>query len=428
MATLTKMTRRLLGATLLGGMVLGAVAAGPAMAQDRSLKVWFGRENFIPEDRFETFKADYPDINVEFEVIRLEDVNAQLILALRSGNAPDIVQIHTRDVAQLAQGGVVKNVSHMIEAWKERFPETYGQLAPLAWEGASDFDGNLYGVALYAQSIYLTYRTDWLDEAGIAYPLETTDRVLEAAKALTTLPDGGDRFGFSLLGCCNSPSWELPLFLAMGGETINGVPQIDSEIGIAWIEFYQELMRSQAAHPDTPSWDSGQMRAAFIGERAGMMNEGEHIYVEVHKQVPYEDGKWAFEALPTRPGQTEPHVQSGFAFPFIVTNANEDEEAAMLALEYLSRPEFAKQVAIRYQPTTNTAVSEDAEYLAAKPWATDIAPLSSNLVSLPTHPTKAIQIYDVLKNLRDQMVAEPDADAAEMAATVQQQLNDAAGL
>lgn len=428
MTTMMRMTRRILGATLLGAMALGALGAGPALAQERSIKVWFGRENFIPEDRFAAFKADYPDINVEFEVIRLEDVNAQLILAMRSGNAPDIVQIHTRDVAQLAQGGVVKDFSHMIDEWKQRFPVTHGQLAPLAWEGASDFDGNLYGVALYAQSIYLTYRTDWLDEAGIAYPLETTDRVLEAAKAISTLPDGGEHFGFSLLGCCNSPSWELPLFLAMGGEVINGVPQIDSEVGIAWIEFYQELMRSQAAHPDTPSWDSGQMRAAFIGERAGMMNEGEHIYVEVHKQVPYEDGKWAFERLPTRPGQTEPHVQSGFAFPFIVTSANEDEEAAMLALEYLARPDFAKQVAVRYQPTTNTAVSEDAEYLAAKPWARDIAPLSANLISLPTHPTRAIQIYDVMKELRNLTVAEPDGDAAEMAANAQRELNQAAGL
>ena len=428
MMKIPTITRRILGATLLSLIVSTTFTIEPALAQDRSLKVWFGRDNFIPEDKFTAFRAEYPDIDVEFETIRLEDVNAQLILALRSGNAPDIVQIHARDVAQLAKGGVVKNFSHMIDEWKQRFPETYGQLAPLAWEGASDSDGNIYGVALYAQSIYLTYRTDWLDEAGIAYPLETTDRVLEAAKALSKLPGGGDRAGFSLLGCCNSPTWELPLFLSMGGEVINGVPQIDTPIGIEWIEFYQELMRSQAAHPDTPSWDSGQMRAAFIGERAGIMNEGEHIYVEIHKQLPYGDGKWAFERLPTRPGQTEPHVQSGFAFPFIVTSENKDEEAAMLALEYLSRPDFAKQVAVRYQPSTNAAVSEDAEYLAAKPWAKDIVGLSSNLVSLPTHPTKAIQIFDVLKELRNQMVAEPDADSATMAAEAQAALNAAAGL
>lgn len=398
--------------------------AGQAVAQDRSLKVWFGRQNFIPEDEFTQFRKDYPDIEVEFEVVRLEDVNSQLILALRSGNAPDIVQIHTRDVEQLSRGGVVKDFTHMIGEMETRFPETYGQLAPLAWEGAADSSGAIHGLALYAQSIYLTYRTDLLEQAGITPPLETTDRVLEAAKAIAALD--GDTRGFSLIGCCVSPTWEIPQFLAMGGQMENGVPQIDTEIGHEWIAFYQELMTSGAAHPDTPSWDSGQMRAAFIGGRAGMMNEGEHIYVEVHKEMPYEDGKWAFEALPMRPGQTEPHVQSGFAFPFIVTSANEDEEAAMLALEYLARPAFAKQVAIRYQPTTNTAVASDAEYLAAKPWAGDVSPLSSNLISLPTHPTKVIQIYDIMEELRDRMVSDAEADPAELASEFQQKLDAAA--
>ncbi len=187
-------------------------------------------------------------------------------------------------------------------------------------------------------------------------------------------------------------------------------------------------MKSQAASSDTASWDSGQMRAAFIGERAGIMHEGEHIYVEVHKQVPYESGKWTFERLPTRPGQTEPHVQSGFAFPHVVTSSADDDEATMAALAYLARTDFAKQVAIRYQPTTNTAVSQDAEYLAAKPWATDIEPLSSSLVSLPTHPTRVIQIYDVLQELRDRMVADPNTPAADLASEYQEKLNTAAGL
>lgn len=72
---------------------------------------------------------DYPDIAVEYEVIRLEDASAQLILALLAGNAPDILQIYERDAIQLARGGVLKDVSHLIETFKERFPETYEQLA-----------------------------------------------------------------------------------------------------------------------------------------------------------------------------------------------------------------------------------------------------------------------------------------------------------
>ncbi|MDE0532468.1 MAG: extracellular solute-binding protein [Albidovulum sp.] len=415
----------LLGAVSAGALAFGFLA-GPAASQDRSIKVWFGRENFIPEDQFATFHAENPDITVEFEVIRLEDVNAQLVLAMRSGNAPDIVQIRDRDVGQLAINNVVKDFTSWIEEFKNRFPETYEQLSPLAWTGASAPDGKIYGAAVYSTSIYLAYRTDWLEEVGMQPPLETTDRVLEAARRITE--SGDSRKGFSLLGCCNAPTWELPLFLSMGGQIIDGVPQIDNEIGIEWIKFYQTLMNDGSAHPDTPSWDSGQMRAAFIGGRAGMMYEGEHIYVPTDEQMPYGEGKWAFERLPTRTGQEGPHVQAGYAFPFIVTTGNEDEEAAMLALEYLARLEFAKQVSIRYQPTTNTAVSEDAEYRAAKPWAVDVAPIAATMVTIPTHPTRAIQVYDVLKDLRDRMVADPGADAADMASEYQRALNSAAGL
>ncbi|MDZ4394082.1 ABC transporter substrate-binding protein [Cypionkella sp.] len=426
--SITSRTRRaFVAGAVVASSLFSMIAAGEAAAQDRKIKIWFGRQDFIPEDQFKQLEADYPGIKVEFEVIRLEDVTAQLVLAVRSGTAPDIIQMYWRDVSQLAAGGVIKKFGHQIEEMKTRFPETYANLAPLTWTGASDSDGNLYGLNLYASSIYLTYRKDWMEEAGIALPLETTDRVIEAAIKLSQIGSGGERAGISLLGCCSNPNWELPLFMAMGGEMKEGVPMVDSEAGIAWIDFYQTMMREKAASPDTSSWDSGQMRAAYIGERAAIMHEGEHIYVEVQKQVPYESGKWTFERLPTRPGQTEPHVQAGFAFPYIVTVANKDEEAAMLALEYLARPEITKQVSIRYQPSTNNAVHSDPEYIKAKPWAADIAPLAGTVIPMPHHPTRSIQVHDVVKQLRDTMIAQPNADARALAAEYQQKLNEAAG-
>jgi ABC-type glycerol-3-phosphate transport system substrate-binding protein len=421
----SRATRRIAIGALLAGTVLGGLAVGEAVAQDRSIKVWFGRQEFIPDDQFAQFREEHPGIDVQFEVIRLEDVSSQLILALRSGTAPDLVQISARDVEQLARGGVLKDVTHLAEAFEERFPETFGQLTPLTWEAASDSGGRVYGAAFFAQSMYLAYRTDWLDEAGIELPLETTDRVLEAARAMAE--QAPERHGFALVGCCAPPVWELPLFFAMGGQSADGVLQLESEAGIAWIDFYQTLMRDGIAHPDTPAWDSGQMRAAFLGGHAGMMIEGEHIWVEVAKAMPYEEGKWGFERLPNRPGQTEPHFQAGLAFPFVVTSASLDDEAVLLALDYLARPEIAGQVAIRYQPTTNMAVAEEPGYLAAKPWAPDVAPLAATVESMPTHPTRVIQMFDILQELRDRIIASANEDAADVAAEFQKRLDAAAG-
>ena len=404
--------------------LIGMVSADAVMAQDRSLKVWFGRENFVPDDQFKTFMADNPDINVSFEVVRLEDVAAQLLLAMRSDTAPDIVQIHAATVPQLANGGVLYDATALIEGIEKEFPETYGQLAPITWSAATH-EGKVYGASLHNQGIYLTYRTDWLEEAGVQLPLETVDAVLDAARAIAAL--GEDRDGFSLIGCCHSPVWEMPLFRSMGGQYVDGVPQIDSEPGRAWINFYQTLIREGMANPDTLSWDSGEMRSAFIGGRAGMMNEGEHIYVPLHEQIPYDEGKWGFSALPKLAGYEDQSVQSGFGFPYVITTASQDPDAAILAIEYLARADIVKSVAIDYQPTSNMAVSEDPEYLKAKPWAPDILPLSSQLDPLPSHPTAQIQLYEVLKELRQAMIANPDEDPAAMAARYQEQLNTAAG-
>ena len=404
-------------------LALVGVDVTDAVAQDSNLKVWFGRENFVPDDQFKAFMAENPNIGVDFEVVRLEDVAAQLILAMRSGTAPDIVQIHAATVPQLANGGVLHDATELVERMKKDSPETYEQLAPITWSAATH-DGNIYGASLHNQGIYLTYRTDWLDEAGVELPLETVDDVLEAARALAA---ADDRYGFSLIGCCHSPVWEMPLFRSMGGQYVDGVPQIDTEPGHAWINFYQTLIRDGIANPDTLSWDSGEMRSAFIGGRAGMMNEGEHIYVPLHEQIPYAEGKWGFAELPKLAGHEGNSVQSGFGFPYVITTASEDPEAAMLAIEYLARADTIKSVAIDYQPTSNMAVSEDPEYLAAKPWAGDILPLSSQLDPLPSHPTAQIQLYDVLKELREAMIANPDEDPAAMAARYQERLNEAAG-
>jgi ABC-type glycerol-3-phosphate transport system substrate-binding protein len=399
----------------------------PNAARDvRTVKVWFGRYDFVPDDAFASFMRDNPAIRVQHEVIRLEDASAQLVLALRAGTAPDIVQIYERDVLTLAAGGALKDISAEVAAMKEEFPETFRQLAPITWEAVTDGSGRIFGASLFNMSIYLTYRKDWLAEAGVNLPLETTDQVLDAARKLAALKGPGA--GFALVGCCVGPTWELPLFRAMGGGYVDAVPQIDNPIGVAWIGFYQKLMRDRSASPDTSAWDSGQMRAAFIGGRAGIMHEGEHIYVELQKRLPYESGVWGFAKLPMRPGQTEPHVQTGFGFPHVVTAGNTDPDAAMRVLAYLGRKDIAQQVAIRYQPTSNLAVSEDPAYRAAKPWAEDIAPISAQLKPLPSHPTRQIRLSNVLTELRDRMVAQPNADPRVLAAEYQAKLNAAAGL
>jgi ABC-type glycerol-3-phosphate transport system substrate-binding protein len=404
-------------------LVLGLLAS--AAAQVTEVRVWFGRQNFIPTDAFETFHAENPDIRVNFEVVRLEDVATQLILAQRAGQAPDIVQIASHTVPQLASSGMLRESSDLIERWRTEDPESYEALAPITWSAAS-YDGGSYGASLFNQSMYLFYRQDWLAEAGINEVPRNSDEVLAAARAMSTLQTGGDRIGFSIIGTANVPPvWELPLFLSLGGTYVDGVPQIDSEAGRAFIDFYQTLVRERSAHPDSLAWDPGEMRAAVIGGRAGMMIEGEHIYVPVHAQMPYEEGKWSFTLLPHRPGAEGEATYVTFGFPYVVTAGTQKTDAVLAVLEYLSRVDMLMDVALTYQPASNLLITDDPRYAEAKPWADEVVPLFERVVPLPAHPTSQLQIMDVLVELRQDMIANPNDDPAEKARRYQQLLNEA---
>jgi ABC-type multidrug transport system ATPase subunit len=56
--------------------------------------------------------------------------------------------------------------------------------------------------------------------------------------------------------------------MSMGGQFENNVPQLDSDAGIYLLEFYQQLMSENIASRETVAWDSGDMRASFIGGNA----------------------------------------------------------------------------------------------------------------------------------------------------------------
>ena len=116
-------TKRLYGATLcLVLMLLGPAvfATGTTEASDEvvELMVWFGRQNFIPADEFESFHEKYPNIRVTTDVIRLEAAVADTC-ARRVGQAADIVQPFNYD-SRLWPTPIAPDISDQMVRWQER--------------------------------------------------------------------------------------------------------------------------------------------------------------------------------------------------------------------------------------------------------------------------------------------------------------------
>lgn len=397
------------------------VAMGFAQGEDPiELTMWFGRENFIPGDAFDTFHEENPDIRVTTDVIPLEQAVADTLRAARAGNAPDIIQVPADGLPPLAIQGALYDATDLLAQWQAENPESYGNLAEAAFSMAS-WEGTPYGVALHIGPYWYTYRADWFEEAGLDVPT-TWDGVLDAGR---NFAEQG-YVGFSIHGSrAHDPVWLLAMFMAMGGQWENGVPQLDSDAGVYLLEFYQALTGENIGSSEILAWNSGDMRAAFINGQAAQGLIGDNVYPTINEALSYPD-EWNGTAPPARPGAEDQNRTMTLGWPYVVTADTEHPDAVLKVLQYLARPEIVAEVAQRYQPTTVLPVLNAESYVEAKPWAPDFAEPFSNLVPLPSHPRQP-QIYQILLDAMQEALQNPDADASDIAARHQQAIDDVVG-
>lgn len=400
-------------------------AAGSAERSDDvvELTVWFGRQNFIPADNFDSFHARHPNIRINTDVIPLETAVADTLRAARSGQAADIIQPFNYDSQPLADVGLLQDISSQLDRWQQEDPESYARIADWGFS-MGQVDGVPVGLGIHGGSRYLVYRNDLLEKHGLNAP-ETWDDLLEAARVIVDAEDGV--YGFSLLGDRGSnPSTELQIFFSMGGVWENhSVPQIDSPAGRYLIEFYQTLARDGLLHPETIAWGSGEQRAAFIDGNSAFMMMGENIMPTLAGSREYGVG-WDVTAPPYRPGARNQRRIPVIGFPMFVISQTDHPYEASLVLRYLAQMENAMEVAARYQPTSNTAAMTSTEFLEIQPWRTALAPFENELFPYPAM-ANAEQSFEILKDLREEMMTNLDESPASIAARYQQQLDAAAG-
>ncbi|WP_162652946.1 extracellular solute-binding protein [Lentilitoribacter sp. Alg239-R112] len=413
---ITNTVRSVACASLIFG---GSLLAGTndVIAQSTEVTVWFGRENFMPADAFETFHKNNPDIKVTANVVRLETAVADALRAGQAGRAPDILQVPADGLAPLVAQDAVRDVSGILKMWRSEDPASLDDFSSAAIEMAS-LDGTPYGVTLFAGPYWYTYRKDWLADAGMNVP-QTWDDVLKFARAAK---DQGNT-GFAVIGSrAHDPVWFLATFMSMGGQFENGVPQINSEAGHYLLGFYQALVREGLTSPDVLAWDSGAMRASFIGGNAAQALLGDNIYPTLNESLTWNE-HWDGTPPPARPGAESEARTMTLGWPFLVTKDAANDDVILKVLRYLSDPKNVGEVSVRYQPSTVMSVFKSPEYNRIKPWSSEFAEGFSNLTPLPTHPRQS-QIYQILLDSMQEALSNPDADASNIAAKHQKLIDE----
>ncbi|MFC7063519.1 ABC transporter substrate-binding protein [Halobacillus seohaensis] len=381
------------------------------------VKIWFGREDFIPEDNFEKFHEEHPDIQVEADVVPLEQAVSDFMRNHTADNEPDIVQVFHDNVGTMVSQGALMDISDYVSEWEENDSETFDKILSQAWDIAS-WEEEVYGMGIHVGPYWHVYRKDWFEEAGLEIP-ETYDELLDAARELDT----DEHEGYALVGGREHPAWWFSsMFVSMGGEyTETGLPVIDSEAGHYLINFYQTLMKEELIDPSAISWSSGEMRGSFIGGNAAMAPIGDNIFPLIQEEMSYGE-EWTAAPQPARPGAEDKNVHEIWGWPMMVSSKTEHPEEVMEVLKYLSDTEIVSEVAQRYQPTTNVEVMSSEEYQEAKPWAADFEEEFANTIIMPSHINQG-EVMNVLLDIQQEALQNPDRDPADLAAEFQPELD-----
>ncbi len=405
--------------TVLLVLVLLPVSLSAAGAQEREevveLTVWFGREDFMPDQGFDEFHERYPNIRVNADVIPLEQALTEAARAIASGVGPDMLQTDSRRLPPLVEGGLLREMDEYIDRWQKEDPDSFNALSSSAWDHATH-DGVLYGANIFSGPFNHVWRIDWLEDLGVDPP-ETWEEMLDVARAVR---DAGMGQGYAVRGP-NSTPWFFSHYMAMGGEFEDNIIQLDSDAGIYVLSFYQTLVREGLVSDDVLGWGSGDMRAAFITGRAAMAPIGTNIFPNIEAEMPYGE-KWGASPPLVREGYEDDYKYASLGWPMVVTSNTEHPYEASLVLRYLAEHDNALSVARRYQPTTVTTVWEDPGYLAEQPWSDDFSEDLLNMTRTPAtiHIT---QVDNIVLDALGEVMSDVNKDPAEVAARYQQQLN-----
>jgi multiple sugar transport system substrate-binding protein len=312
---------------LMAGIAMGAMGmAAPAMAQV-TLKIWSidGNDRVGIADTFsKEFDEANEDIVVEYRAIPFDDLVNETLRAFATGNAPDIVSFDNPDFALFSSRGAMLDITDRVAASEVIKPESYfeGPLNSVSW------DGKLFGIPKYTDTIGVFYNKELFAKAGITEPPTTWAQFAEYAEKLTDPANNVYGATFSARAGEEGTFQFLPLIQMSGG----GYDNVNTEGAAEMLDLWKKMVDNGWASKDVLSLGQWDSTGTFNSGNAAMAVSGPW---EVDRML--EDAKfdWGVALLPTiTEGGERSSALGGFDWGIMSTTKHPDE--AFRALEYFA--------------------------------------------------------------------------------------------
>ncbi|NKN36029.1 sugar ABC transporter substrate-binding protein [Agrobacterium sp. a22-2] len=247
--------------TLTMGVALSALLASGA-AQAETVRFWYHFDN--PEnpmnDLVAKFEAANPGIEIEAENVPWNSYYDNLYTALVGGNAPDAAMVKLFALPRLAEMQALEPIGDRIDAWAGK-----ADLLDNLLELNKGPDGQQYYLPIQYVVLYLYYRADLFEQAGLKPPT-TCEEFRDAAIKLTKAPD---TYGFGLRG--GKGGWDQwgAFVMSQGAELKPGGLTNDKAVAAnQWlIDLFQ---KDKVIPPSAPNDGFQEITGAFKSGKTAM--------------------------------------------------------------------------------------------------------------------------------------------------------------
>jgi multiple sugar transport system substrate-binding protein len=251
---------------LAGASAVAGTLARPAVAQGQTtVRWWYHYDNpqNTPAALVAKFEAANPGIKVQAEAIPWgggTDYINRMFSSVVAGNQPDCAMVRLSYLSRFAQMKALEPLDGLLANWAGK-----SDISDDVWKLNRAPDGKQYYMPLHYVVIYLYYRQDLFQQAGLQPP-KTFDEFLTAAKALTK--DG--MFGYGMRGGAGCHDNWGPFVLGGGASFEKGGLLTDKALAAnRW--FIELATKHKVVPPSAPTDAFRQIVDSFKAGRTGMV-------------------------------------------------------------------------------------------------------------------------------------------------------------
>lgn len=216
-------------------------------------------------DEFNTTNTD--NIEVEY-VVKADDYAQAIDLAFTANQAPDIFRVKEGTIQTYYQKGYMAPIDdYLTDEQKQEFQ---------AMPGLNQFDGKMYSLPNYGNTMRLIYNKDLFDKAGIKHPPTSLAELVEDARLLREAGKDIGAYGFAQPFKSPSSAWDRSARLIAELSGYGGfgfdfkTARYDFSGFKAIAEAYKQMYDDGSTLPGMEALDIDPLRAQFAEGKIGM--------------------------------------------------------------------------------------------------------------------------------------------------------------